>query len=89
MWPRFKYCMQTYTLKPMNIFIMLLEVPLAKLMVKLDPKIYRKYVTICSKGKLLNNLKMHKDIYGLLRSALLVYKELFRNLELYIFVINP
>ena len=89
MWPRFKYCMQTYTLKPMNIFIMLLEVPLAKLMVKLYPKIYSKYVTICSNGKLLINLKMNEYIYGLLRSALLVYKDLFRNLELYVFVVNP
>ena len=70
-------------------FIMLLEVPLAKLMVKLYPKIYRKYVTICSKGKLPLYMNMHKDIYGLLRSALFVYKELLIKLELYVFVINP
>jgi hypothetical protein len=62
--------------------IMVLEGPLAELMVKVAPSLYRKYITTNSKGKAL--------LYdGLLRSVLLFYKKLVKDLEDYGFEINP
>ena len=42
--------------------LMLLEGPLAELMVKVDPSLYRKYVTTNSKGKLQLYVKIHKAL---------------------------
>ncbi len=58
-------------------------------MVKVDPKLYRPFVITNSKGKSLLYVKMHKALYGLLRSALLFYKKLVSDLEGYGFEINP
>ena len=69
--------------------IMLLKGPLAELMVMVDPKIYRKYVTYDSKGVPLMYAKMNKALYGLLRSALLFYRKLVGDLEAYGFKLNP
>jgi hypothetical protein len=69
--------------------IMVLEGPLAELMVKVVPSLYRKYITTNSKGKALLYVKMQKALYGLLRSALLFYKKLVKDLENYGFEINP
>ena len=68
---------------------MVLEGSLAELMVKVDPSLYRKYVTINSKGKSLLYVKVHKALYGLLRSALLFYRKLVSDLEAYGFELNP
>ena len=57
-------------------------------MVKVNPKIYRKYVTINSKGKSLIYVKMYKDLYGFLRSVLFFYKNLVGNLEVYRIINN-
>ena len=56
---------------------------------KLDPKIYRKYVTINSRGKSILYVEMHKSLYGFLRSELIFYKKLSHKLEVYGLVINP
>ena len=69
--------------------IMVLEGPIFELMVKLNPKLYRKYVTISRKVKSKTYLNMHKALYLLLRSALLFYKKFVNDLEVYVFVINP
>ena len=69
--------------------LMLLEGPLAELMVKVGPSLYRKYVTTNSKGKSQLYVKIHKALYGMLRSALLFYRKLVVDLEAYVFKINP
>ena len=61
----------------------------AKLMVKVDPALYRKFITTTSKGKSLLYVKIHKALYGLLRSALLFYRKLVGDLEAEGFTINP
>ena len=50
-----------------NDFIMVTEGPLAKLLVQVEPSLYRKYITTNSKGKLLLYVKMCKALYGMLR----------------------
>jgi hypothetical protein len=69
--------------------IMVLEGPLAEIMVKVAPRLYQKYITTNSKGEALLYVKMQKALYGLLRSALLFYKKLVKYLENYGFDINP
>ena len=69
--------------------VMRLEGRLAKLMVKVDPSLYRKYITTSSKGKSILYVKMHKAWYGMMRSALLFYRKLVGDLEAYKFKINP
>ena len=68
---------------------MLLEVELSDLMVDIVPKIYQNYVIMRSKGKPLLYVKTKKMLYGLLRSALLLYRNLVKDLELYGFQIIP
>ena len=61
---------------------------LAELMVKTDPKIYRKYVTI-EKGRQVLYLRLQKALYGMMKSALLFYKKLVKELKEMGFDINP
>ena len=58
-------------------------------MVKVDPSFYHKYVTVNSKGNSLIYVKIHKALYRILRSALLFYQKLVRDLEVFGFKINP
>ena len=51
--------------------IMVLEGPLAEIMVKFDPTLYREHVTKILKGKPMLYVKIHKALYGMLHSALL------------------
>ena len=69
--------------------IMVLEGPLAEMMVQADPSLYRKYITTNSKGKPLLYVEMCKALYGMLRSALMFYRKLVKDLEEYGFEINP
>ena len=62
---------------------------LAELMIKLEPKVYRKYVTWDAKGKPVLYVRLQKALYGLLRSALLFYRKFRSELEAYGFEINP
>ena len=48
---------------------------LAELMVKTDPKMYQKYVTI-EKGRQVLYLRLQKALYGMMKSALLFYRKL-------------
>ncbi len=52
---------------------------LAELMVKTNPKLYRQYV-ILEKGKLVLYLRLQKALYGMMKSALLFYRELVSEL---------
>ena len=53
--------------------LMLLRGRLAELMVKVDPSLYRKYVTTSKKGVPMLYVKLIKALYRLLSSALLFY----------------
>jgi hypothetical protein len=61
---------------------------LAELMVKRDPKIYRKYVTI-EKGRQVLYLCLLKALYGMMKSTLLFYRKLIKELKEMGFEINP
>ena len=50
--------------------IMLLKGKLAELMVQVDPKLYRKYITTSKKGEAMLYVRLSKALYGLLQSAL-------------------
>jgi hypothetical protein len=60
---------------------MVLKGRLAELMVQVAPNLYRKYITVNKKGTAILYVKMQKNLYGLLRSALLFYKKLVADLE--------
>ena len=68
--------------------LMCLRGKLAEMMVKVDPKLYRKYVTTSAKGEPILYVKLNKALYGLLKSALLWYKKLRGELEEMGFVVN-
>ncbi len=55
---------------------MLLCGRLAELMVQVNPALYRKYVIYGKNNEALLYIKLAKAIYGLLKSALLFYKEI-------------
>ena len=57
-------------------------------MVMVDLKQYQKYVTYDSKGNTMLYVEMNKALYGLLQSALLLYKKFSKDLEAYGNVIN-
>ena len=69
--------------------IIALEGLLAELMVKVDPKIYRKYITTNKKGKPILYAKCNAAMYGMMRSALLFYRKLRGDLNFFGFEINP
>ena len=59
------------------------------MMVQVDPKVYRKYVTTTQKGVPILYVKLNKALYGLLKSALLFYRKLRGDLEGMGFEVNP
>jgi len=61
---------------------------LAELMVKTDPKMYRKYITI-ERGRQVLYLRLQKALYGMMKSTLLFYKKLVKELKEMGFDINP
>ena len=69
--------------------IMSLRGELADLMVKVDPSLYRKFILKDKKGNSILYVQLYKSLYGLMRSALLFYRKLRRELEAYGFVMNP
>ena len=77
-----------YTETDENIITVLKGV-LVKLMVKVDPSLYHKYVTVNCKGKSLLYARINKSLYGILSSALLFYKKPVRDLEVFGLKLNP
>ena len=69
--------------------IVVLKGELALLMCHVDPKLYRKYIIFGKRGKPVIYLKILKDLYGLLRSALLFYRKLVKDLHKYRLKMNP
>ncbi len=61
---------------------------LAELMVKTDPKIHQKYLTI-EKGRQVLYLHLQKALYGMMKSTLLFYRKLVKELKEKGFEINP
>jgi hypothetical protein len=67
---------------------MRLEGEMAELIVKLDPKLYRKYVHY-ERGKPVIYVRLKKALYGTLEAALLFWKKLSKSLEKWGFEKNP
>ena len=68
--------------------IMKVRGKLAEMLVKIAPKLYRPFITI-ENGKSVLYLELMKALYGMLKSALLFYKKLRKDLESIGFKINP
>jgi hypothetical protein len=62
---------------------------LAELMVKTAPKIYIKYIYAGPDTKPVLHVKLQQALYGCLRSALLFYLKLLKDLERNGFEMNP
>ena len=69
--------------------LMLLRGKLSELLVKVDPSLYRKYIITSKQGVSMLYVKLTKDLYGMLRSAMLFYKKLRGHLEGKVFEVNP
>jgi hypothetical protein len=67
---------------------MKLEGQMAELLVRLDPKLYRKYVHSCN-GKPILYVELKKALYGTLKAALLFWKRLSNQLAEWGFKVNP
>jgi hypothetical protein len=61
---------------------------IAKMLVRMDPKLYRKYVRD-ENGKAVLYVELLKALYGMLRAALLFWKKLSSKLVLWGFTITP
>ena len=67
---------------------MRLEGAMAEMLVKLDPKMYWKYIQL-EGGKKVLYVELRKALYGTMRAALLFWKLLTSKLEAWGFKINP
>ena len=69
--------------------LMRLDGILAELMVQVEPKLYRKYITTNAKGKPVLYVQLEKAVYGMMKSALLFYRKLVADLVSLGYDINP
>eukprot|EP00804_Cyclotella_cryptica_P030821 CCRYP_015076-RE/>CCRYP_015076-RE protein AED:0.49 eAED:0.25 QI:0/-1/0/1/-1/1/1/0/834 len=69
--------------------IMVLRRELCELMCLVEPKLYRKYVCKDKRGQPVLYVELYKSLYGLMRSALLFYRKLRKELEEYGMEMNP
>eukprot|EP00956_Cyclotella_meneghiniana_P009212 scaffold12647_cov40-Cyclotella_meneghiniana.AAC.1 len=69
--------------------VMLIRGQLADLMVEVDPELYGPYLRKTKKGESILYVKMLNAMYGLLRSALLFYLKLVKDLTDFGFELNP
>jgi len=67
---------------------MLLEGTIAKLIVKLDPKLYRKYIWRNKNDKPMLYVRLNKALYGTLQAALLFWRLLSDSLVEWGFKLN-
>ena len=72
-----------------DFVLMRLDGILAELMVKVAPKMYRKFVTTNAKEKSVLYVQLEKTVYGMMKSALLFYRKLVADLLSLGFEINP
>ena len=68
--------------------LMQLRGPLVKVLLLIDPKLYRDYVTTDKRGEKMLYVHMSRALYGLLKSVLEFYNKLRSNLEENGFIIN-
>ena len=68
---------------------MLLRGKLAEMMVRINPSLYRQYITYSNKGIPMLYVRLNKALYGMLKAALLFYKRLRRWLEDAGFKVSP
>ena len=68
--------------------IMKMRGKLAELLVKVAPEVYRNYVVL-ERGQSVLYVELQKALYGMLKSALLFYWKLCKDLESIGFVVNP
>ena len=68
---------------------MLLRVEQAEMVVRIDPTLYREYVTYSTNGVPVMYVRLSRALYGMLRAVLLFYKRLQSDLENMGFEINP
>ena len=68
--------------------IMKMRGKLAELLVKVAPEVYRNYVVL-ERGQSVLYVELQKALYGMLKSALLFYWKLRKDLESIGFVVNP
>eukprot|EP00957_Ditylum_brightwellii_P186932 14235439-Ditylum_brightwellii.AAC.1 len=71
-----------------NVIHMKIEGTMAKLLTKLDPKMYRQYLR-SKKGKPVLYIQLKKALYGTLKAALLFWKNLSSCLQEWGFEISP
>ena len=67
--------------------VMRLQVRLIELMVKVDPKIYTKYMIIKLKGYTILYMRLLNTLYGIIKASLLYYKKFVKDLKLIIFAL--
>ena len=82
----------------MNVFLqadndkiinMLLRGKLAEMMVRIDPSLYRGYVTYSANGVAMLYARLSKAVYGILRATLLFYKRCQSQLKSTGFEMKP
>jgi hypothetical protein len=71
-----------------KVLLLHLEGPLAKLLTKVDPDLYTKFLSK-ENGKDIMYVRLTKALYGMLQAALLFWKDLTGYLEGHGFVLNP
>ena len=69
--------------------LMMSKGEVAEMMVRIARKIYRPYVTVNKKLTSMMYVRLRKALYGLLKSSLLFYRNLRKELEDYGFKVNP
>ncbi len=70
-----------------DYIVMQMNVTLAELIAKTDPKLYRKYL-VDKKGNKVLYLRLQKALYGMMKCALLFYQKLVSELRSMGFIIN-
>ena len=68
--------------------VMFMKGRLTELMVMVAPQTYRKFITM-EKGQKVLHVKVQKALYGMLKSALLFYRKLHKDLENMGFEVAP
>ena len=69
--------------------LIILRGKLTDMMVRIEPSMYREYVTYSKNGVPMLYVCLSKALYGMMRAALLFYKRLRSDLEDMGFVVNP
>ena len=71
-----------------DVVHMKLEGKMVELLVKVDAKLYRKYVKL-ENGKMVLYVELKKALYGTLKAALLFWRKLTAQMKIWGFIGNP